>query len=259
MTEIELGYPGEGALASTEDEYAAAMGLMQGELIELSLWRLRREMFADPGAWRLNVGAGFPAEQTIPGNQRDPFNGVIFYNPTPATLSVGFQAGTGPLAPATVPPFTACSFPERFTNLSVYLANAVDQQATIANVVTILRTRIPPKAFASPFGAAAPLQPFQSLPAGSAALGAGLALDNGFPRQAHSLIATAAGAPTAGSVALQGSHDGVNWATIATTAAIAATGVFVTYPAAPAAMRYVRAAIATAITGGTVGVTVASS
>lgn len=246
------------AVDPDEQQFRADTLLMHAELTELELYAIRRWLFQDPSAVKVNVGAGNPAEQTIRGYQRDPFNGVIVYNPTPATLALGFQAGLGLLAPATVPPFSFATFPERYVNLSVAVLNPADQALAIALPVTLLRTKIPPPPAAGAFGLPVPGQPLTSLPAGSAAAGAGAVLDNGIPRSTHSLIVTAAGAPTAGAVSLQVSNDGVNWATVATTAAINAAGSYSAnvgnFPA-----RYVRAAVTTAITGGTVLATVASS
>jgi hypothetical protein len=154
MAELELEHPEQAdAPLDHTAELLADAPLAQAELVFLELWRIRREMFADPGAVKVNVGQGNPAEQTVQGNRQDPYNGVVIYNPTPATLSIGFEAGTGYLAPATVPPFAWASFPERYTNLSIALLNPLDQQQAIANPVTVLRTRIPPAAGAGPFGA----------------------------------------------------------------------------------------------------------
>lgn len=126
--------------------------LMHAKLLELELYRIRREMFADPGARKLTIGAGQPTEQSIRGNQQDPYNGVVILNPTPATISIGFQVGAGYLAPAVVPPFSWVAFPERYVNLSFALLNPADQQLTITDPVTVLRTRIPPDPGAGPYG-----------------------------------------------------------------------------------------------------------
>lgn len=240
-----------------ETQFRADTLLMHSELVELELYAIRRKWFSDPDATKIHIGAGNPAEQTIRGYQRDPFNGVVIYNPTPATLAVGFQAGLGVLAPATVPPFSFATFPERFVNLSIALLNPADAQAQIAKPVTILRLRYPPVAAAGPFTSPVPPQPLASLTA-AAAIAPGQALDNGYPRANHSLIVVTSAGVTGGVVQLQGSHDGQNYANLgAGITTNAASSVF--QLAAQAAMRYLRAAISTAIIGGTVNATIASS
>lgn len=252
MAELELETMGADEIPADD---LAELSLMQAELLELSLWRLRREMMSDPGLVPIRVGAGQAAEQTVPGNQRDPYNGLTVYNPGPASLSVGFQSGAGLLAPATVPPFSWVSFPERFVNVSVALLNPQDAQ-TATYTVSLLRLRIPPAPNAGPIGAP---QPLASLPAGSFNVGAGAVLDLGTPRPNHSVIVNATGVLTGGAVTLQVSHDAASWASPAATAAINAAGVYSANVAGFAA-RYVRAAITTAIAGGgSIAATVASS
>lgn len=260
MAELELENPQQAdAPVDGLASMLADAPFMQAELVALELWRLRREMFADPGAVKINIGAGQPQEQTIQGNRQDPYNGVVIYNPTPATLSIGFEAGTALLAPVTVPPFTAASFPERFANLSVALLTPGDQQTAIATPVTILRTRIPPAPFAAPFGGnSPPAQPLQSI-TNAAAVGMGAIRDNGYPRATHSLIAVASGAVTAGQIALMLSHDGVNFWNATNTGAITGPGVWVAPYNANFPARYTAAMITTAIVGGTVSATVASA
>lgn len=126
----------------------------QRELVYIELAYRRRQLLADPGLVRLIIGAGRDAlnEHTLRGDPRDPYNGVAIFNPTSATLSVGFQAGTGLLAPTTVPPFSFICLPERYVNLSVALLNPADQQQTYASPVTVLRLRVPPHPDAGPYG-----------------------------------------------------------------------------------------------------------
>lgn len=259
MTEDQAGYaPQELANVDPDEaQFRADTLMMHGELVELELYKIRRELFQDPALWKVNVGAGNPVEQTQRGFQGDPFNGCIVYNPTPVTLSIGFQAGAGWLAPAVVPPFTWASFPERYVNLSVAVLDPVDQAQTVKVPVTILRTKMPPVAGAGPYTSPVPPQPFTSLNAASA-IGTGAALDNGYPRANASMVVTASAGVTAGDVQLQGSHDGVNWVNLGAAVATAAPGTFIA-SSAGAPMRYLRAAITTAITGGTVTATVASS
>ena len=91
------------------------------------------------------------------------------------------------------------------------------------------------------------------------ALGAGAVLDNGAARSNHCLVVESSAGVTAGAVQLEGSLDNVNWydlgAAVSTDAASTVfPPVFVT-----GATRYLRAAITTAITGGTVSASVVSS
>ena len=238
-----------------ETQFRSDTLLMHAELVELELYKIRRELFQDPGAVKINIGSGNPAEQTIRGYQKDPYNGLIVYNPTPATLSIGFQAGTGVLAPATVPPFTFVTFPERYVNLSVAVTNPADQAQTIALPVTLLRTKITPPPAAGPYTSPAPPQPLTSI-TNASATGLGQILDLGYPRANHSLIVFGTAGVNAGAVALALSHDGSNFAQAATlnAAAGARNGNVGAWPA-----RYVAAWITTAIGGGTITATVASA
>jgi hypothetical protein len=100
-------------------------------------------------------------------------------------------------------------------------------------------------------------RPLTSLSAVSAT-GGGTALDGGVVRQNAVMVVTASAGTTAGSVQLQGSLDNTNWyslgSAVSTTTA-ATTQVTVT----TAFSRYVRANVATAISGGTVTVLVGVS
>lgn len=127
----------------------------QRQLIYLELYEARRRIFADPGLIRVTLGVNgqVDPEHTIRGDQRDPYNGVAILNPTSATLSVGFQAGTGYLAPLTVPPFSFVIAPERYTNLSLALLKPSDAAQTYTSPVTVLRLRVPPQPSAGPYGA----------------------------------------------------------------------------------------------------------
>jgi len=250
MSEVELSRPDEAAL----DDYRASTTAAYAQLVQLELWRMRREMFGDPGVVKLTIGAGQPAEQTILGNQQDPYNGVAIWNPTSATLSVGFQAGAGILAPLTVVPFSWARLPARYTNLSIALLSPADQQTAIATPLTVQRLRIPPSPAAGPLPPAAG-GPLVSLPAGSAAVQAGAALDNGAPKANHSLLVIPAGTPTAGTVALQVSHDAANWATAAT-GAVGAAPTAIVYTGA---FRYARAVITVAVTATTISALVGSA
>lgn len=241
-----------------EQQFRADTLLMHSELVELSLLKIRRELFENGALNKINVGAGNPAEQTLRGYQKDPYNGLVVYNPTPVTLAVGFQAGLGVLAPITVPAFTWATFTERYVNLSVAVLNPGDQAQAIAAPVTLIRTKIPPPPGAGPYTSPAPPQPLTSLPAGSTALGGGVALDNGYPRNNHSLIVVSSAGVAAGAVQLAGSHDGQNYGLIGTAINTNAGGV-VGASSATGPFRYVRAQITTAIAGGSITASVASA
>ncbi len=91
------------------------------------------------------------------------------------------------------------------------------------------------------------------------ATGAGSALDGLAVRANAVMVVTTSAGVSAGSVQLQGSLDGTNWVSlgsaVSTTAASTSTSVVVT----GAYVRYVRANVATAITGGTVAALVGVS
>lgn len=229
----------------------------QRQLVYLELYLRRREVFDRPNVQRVTLGPGNQVnpEYTLTGDPRDLYNGVAIFNPTSATLSVGFAAGAGLLAPITVPPFSFVATPARFADLSIALLNPVDQATTFASPVTVALLRTPPAAGAGPYGGNITQQPVVSL-AGASALANGAALDNGVPRAQHTLVVVTSAGVTGGVVALQGSQDGINYATLGSVTTNAAAAVFTVSNAA--AMRYIRAAVTTAITGGTVNATVAS-
>jgi hypothetical protein len=101
--------------------------------------------------------------------------------------------------------------------------------------------------------------PQQSLLNQSATTAVGGVLDNGAARANHSLFVVSGAGVSAGVVTLQGSNDGVNWfSTAATVTTAAASSTFaVGLTAFP--FQFVRAAITTIITGGTITATVASA
>lgn len=100
--------------------------------------------------------------------------------------------------------------------------------------------------------------PVQSIASGTSAAGAGASVDLGVPRSNHSLAILGSAGITAGAVKLEGSLDNKNWfqlvAPVTAVVSAVAAGSVADFPA-----RYVRANISTAITGGTVGVLVASA
>jgi hypothetical protein len=106
------------------------------------------------------------------------------------------------------------------------------------------------------------LVPVQSLSAVSAT-GPGVVLDNEGVRNNHNLVVVTGAGVSAGTVILQGSQDGVNWFPFPTTpvsiSTVAANAIYA--PAAPNLypVRYLRANITVAITGGTISAWVASA
>lgn len=98
--------------------------------------------------------------------------------------------------------------------------------------------------------------PIASLTAASATSAVGAVLDGVTVRQNAVISVTSSAGVSAGSVQLLGSLDGVNFhalgSAISTTSAATTTAVTVTN----ALVRYVKASIATTITGGTVTVSV---
>lgn len=91
------------------------------------------------------------------------------------------------------------------------------------------------------------------------AIGAGTALNGYTPHSSHTMVITTSAGVSAGAVALQGSLDNVNWfQIIAPVTTNAASTVFAASVGA-SPYQYVRAAVTTTITGGTVTVLVASA
>jgi hypothetical protein len=97
----------------------------------------------------------------------------------------------------------------------------------------------------------------QSIPAlSTATTTVPVILDNGQARGVHTAVCTAAASTTGGVITLYVSQDGTNWFGTAMTT-LSAAGVTVT--TVTGAYRFVKAAITTTVTGGTVGVTVFSA
>ena|ERR1700690_1590194 len=102
--------------------------------------------------------------------------------------------------------------------------------------------------------------PIVALSGASATSAAGVVLDGGEAHAYHTLVVTSSGGVSGGVVALELSHDNVNWfapaSNIVTTAG-ASTVYGVTV--GPVAAQFARARISTVITGGTVTATLASA
>lgn len=227
------------------------------ELVSLELERLRRELLREPALVSYQFGPNFPNEHTERGYQRDPYMGVVIYNPTPATILVGFQVGQaqGALAPAIVPPWSFASFPQRFVNLSLGVS-ASDGQIPNMAPVTALRCYSKPPPQVGSMAPGAPPQPLTSFTAQVANGTNGQILDNGFPRANHSLIVVTSAGVTGGVVQLQVSNDGVNFANGVATSALSASNVVQKNLTGP--FRWIRAAITTAVAGGTATAIVSS-
>lgn len=97
--------------------------------------------------------------------------------------------------------------------------------------------------------------PFISLPAGSAAVSNGAVLDGDQVFQASSLQVTCSAAPTAGTIALEGSLDGENWSELVSISPTTAGPQPIETSTSP--VRYLRAAITVAITGATIEAVIA--
>ena len=96
----------------------------------------------------------------------------------------------------------------------------------------------------------------QTIAAGTSGLTTGTVLDNGSMRTNHTLVVTTSAGVTNGVVTLLVSQDNTNFFKAATiTTNTASTVLAVNFVGA---FRYVRGDITTAITGGTVGATIAS-
>jgi hypothetical protein len=89
------------------------------------------------------------------------------------------------------------------------------------------------------------------------AVGAGTALDSGIARAYHAMVVTTSAGVTGGVVQLQGSLDGTNWFNLPGTSSVTTSAASTTTAAtATCAARFIRAAVTTAITGGTVSAVV---
>lgn len=105
------------------------------------------------------------------------------------------------------------------------------------------------------------LLPVQSLSSVSAT-GPGASLDNTGVRNNHCLVVVSSAGVSAGTVVLQGSQDGTNWFNFSPTVSVSTTTANNVYPPATASLtpvRYLRANITVAITGGTISAWVASA
>lgn len=99
------------------------------------------------------------------------------------------------------------------------------------------------------------LPPIVSLSAVSA-VGAGTVLDGLVVRSAAVMSVTTSSGVSAGSVQLQGSLDGVNWFSLGSATSTTSASTTTQTVVSSAYARYVRANVGTAITGGTVTVSV---
>lgn len=106
-------------------------------------------------------------------------------------------------------------------------------------------------------GSASP--PQTSLTNQSATSAVSAVLDNGGARAQHCLWVVTGAGVSAGVVTLQGSNDGTNWFSTATTVTTNAANTTFAAALANFPFAYVRALITTTITGGTISASVASA
>lgn len=99
------------------------------------------------------------------------------------------------------------------------------------------------------------LPPAESLSAVSA-VGAGTVLDGVVVRPNAILVVTSSAGVSAGAVQLEGSLDQTNWFNIGSAVTTSAASTTTVVSSTSAFARFVRAAVTTAITGGTVSATV---
>jgi hypothetical protein len=103
------------------------------------------------------------------------------------------------------------------------------------------------------------LAPAVSLTAVSAT-GGGAALDGLVTRTVGTMVVVSSAGVSAGSVQAQGSLDGTNWFSLGSAVSTStASTVFTPVVVTGAAFRFIRANVATAITGGTISATVGVS
>jgi hypothetical protein len=160
MTSFTTGYNAEenrnpdDPLAGIERETLADQLLAQREVLELENHLLRRILFMQPGLSVVTLAGGATqsqpvAEVTLPGDERDAWNGVYVENPSGLAVAVGFNAGGAQGAAGyLVPPNTWKLIPVRYVNLSVGLVDPT-QVAAAAARITITRLRVPPMGVAS--------------------------------------------------------------------------------------------------------------
>jgi hypothetical protein len=101
--------------------------------------------------------------------------------------------------------------------------------------------------------------PLVSLSAKSATSSVPVALDGVVIRQNAVMVVTTSAGVSAGSVQMQGSLDGTNWFSIGSPVTTSAASTTTVATSTSAFARFVRAVIATTITGGTVTVSVGLS
>jgi hypothetical protein len=100
------------------------------------------------------------------------------------------------------------------------------------------------------------IAPLQSLNAVSAT-GGGVSLDGQVTRQNATMVVNSSAGVSAGSVQMQGSLDGTNWFSLGSAVSTTtASTVFTPVVVQNAYVRFVRANVATAITGGTISAVV---
>lgn len=139
----------EDPLAAIERQTIADQLQSQRDVLELEDYVLRRLMFQQPALNVVTLAGGATqvpslAESTIPGDERDVFNGVYVENPGFAPIAIGFNAGGAQGAGGYIVPSNSWKLiPVRFVNLSVGLVDpSLVSGPTIR--VTVARLRVPP-------------------------------------------------------------------------------------------------------------------
>lgn len=117
---------------------------LQRDVLELSELELQRRWVSQPARSRHAFGLGQQADQTVMGNDAEPFRGVALLNPTPMTINVGFNAGSSIGSSLFCPPYSMLVWPAQFVNVSLGV-NASDAASTEGEV-TLLRLQQPPTA-----------------------------------------------------------------------------------------------------------------
>jgi hypothetical protein len=130
-------------MAEIERDVLGDQLMAQRELLELETYALRRWMMEPPDSRRVFLGLGV-GEQTLDGDERDPFSGVAVINTSNVPVAIGFAPGGAVGAGLfQVPAGSFLVLPVRFVHLSVGVVNAADA-AGAQFWVTAARLRVPP-------------------------------------------------------------------------------------------------------------------
>jgi hypothetical protein len=132
-------------MAEIEREGLGDQLLAQREVLDLEGYALRRWLFDPPGSYVVRLAANGRYEETIPGDERDPWGGAVILNPSGAAVGVGFAAGGATGAPLfVVPAGSYLAVPVRFVNISIGLVDQATDLAGPEARIVVSRLRIPP-------------------------------------------------------------------------------------------------------------------